>query len=360
MVSYTFQNFAASCSGVDNPPLARCWPRSAHTANISCFKGNVDAKMNGTSVHEDAAPGAGDDSGPRQDRVAPESVDGVYESTSPTAVDVAVTERPESDAKDSSQQPDGADSMAQDTSAVSPAAVSSDSFDPASISLQSLGATTAPPVPISVSVSDAISFSNDIPHLFSNSDKRSANHIGSSDTQVIQTGSGATKSLRTVSLEPTLLNIEELQDTQEASQVDFDITDAAAQHTEDENMGSDVPIDDSAQPEPPASPTSNTLPSNSSTSTHDNSPTVPPKSDISGGRTPSANRLSISYAGGNRRLVIDAEVVQSFKLFRQDGRIEVVMNIDKEPEDGLKGILVGSFPLSFLTCFSPRVAGRSF
>ena len=45
-------------------------------------------------------------------------------------------------------------------------------------------------------------------------------------------------------------------------------------------------------------------------------------------------------------MVIDAEVVDSLKVFRQEGRIEVIMNINKEGDDGLKGILVCHIQLS--------------
>ncbi|KAG6903323.1 hypothetical protein C0995_013076 [Termitomyces sp. Mi166 len=89
-------------------------------------------------------------------------------------------------------------------------------------------------------------------------------------------------------------------------------------------------------PEPPASPLT-TL----SVSAYGGSPTVSViKPEAKAGRVPSANRLSISYAGGNRRLVVDAEVVESLKLYRQEGRIEVVLNIVRDGDDGLKGVLV--------------------
>ncbi|KAG6876490.1 hypothetical protein C0992_012795 [Termitomyces sp. T32_za158] len=85
-------------------------------------------------------------------------------------------------------------------------------------------------------------------------------------------------------------------------------------------------------PEPPASPL---------VSTCGGSPTVSPrKPETKPNRVPSANRLSISYAGGNRRLVVDAEVVESLKLFRQEGRIEVLLNVARDGDEGLKGILV--------------------
>jgi 20S proteasome subunit alpha 6 len=94
-------------------------------------------------------------------------------------------------------------------------------------------------------------------------------------------------------------------------------------------------------PEPPASPTSNTLLSTSSDSTYGDRNQTPVKADGKGARTPSANRLSISYAGGNRRLVIDADVVSKLKVFRTQGMIEVLMNFDKD-DSGLKGIFVRS------------------
>ncbi|KZT41144.1 hypothetical protein SISSUDRAFT_1043223 [Sistotremastrum suecicum HHB10207 ss-3] len=54
---------------------------------------------------------------------------------------------------------------------------------------------------------------------------------------------------------------------------------------------------------------------------------------------PSANRLSITYGSSQRRLVIDATVVDRMKVFRKDGRFEVQMSISKD-ETGLKGILM--------------------
>lgn len=101
----------------------------------------------------------------------------------------------------------------------------------------------------------------------------------------------------------------------------------------------EVPNDQEHLPEPPASPTSNTLLSTSSTSTYGEAPPLK-VDDKSGPRIPSANRLSISYAGGNRRLVINAEVVEKLKVFRREGRIEVLLTVDKDDEGGLKGILV--------------------
>lgn len=93
-------------------------------------------------------------------------------------------------------------------------------------------------------------------------------------------------------------------------------------------------------PEPPASPLSNTLPSTTSSPHGDVTIPTAPKADLKSGKSPSANRLSISYSAGNRRLVMDAEVVESLKLFRKEGRIEITVKVAKEKDETLKGILV--------------------
>ncbi|CAL1706821.1 unnamed protein product [Somion occarium] len=63
------------------------------------------------------------------------------------------------------------------------------------------------------------------------------------------------------------------------------------------------------------------------------------KSDV---KLPSANRLSISYAAGTRRMVIDAEVVDKLVVRRDDGRIEVHLNIARD-DGSFKGIMVEAF-----------------
>ena len=65
-----------------------------------------------------------------------------------------------------------------------------------------------------------------------------------------------------------------------------------------------------------------------------------------GVRTPSANRLSISYAAGTKRLVINAEIVEKFKILRSDGRVEISLRVEKDDANELNGIIVG---LLFLT-----------
>lgn len=115
------------------------------------------------------------------------------------------------------------------------------------------------------------------------------------------------------------------------TQIDHDFDYASHDHPTDEATHLEH------LPEPPASPISNTLlstPSNSACDDLGNGTKVEPKA-----RVPSANRISISYAGGNRRLVIDAEVVQSMKVSRHAGIIEVVMDLSKLNENEIKGIL---------------------
>jgi hypothetical protein len=116
-------------------------------------------------------------------------------------------------------------------------------------------------------------------------------------------------------------------------------------------------------PEPPASPTSNTFLSTSSTSTYGEHNQPPVRAGEKGGRIPTANRLSISYAGGSRRLVIDADVVSKLKVFRSEGRIEVNLNVEKEDESSLKGIYVRGlcctrFQSTKLTLFRWKVSLR--
>jgi 20S proteasome subunit alpha 6 len=59
-------------------------------------------------------------------------------------------------------------------------------------------------------------------------------------------------------------------------------------------------------------------------------------------RAPSANRLSISYAAGTKRLVINAEIVEQLKIHRSDGRVEITLRVEKADANELNGIIVGS------------------
>lgn len=170
----------------------------------------------------------------------------------------------------------------------------------------------------------------------------------------------APKSLEAVSMESTLLDVasETRQDTvlkistqiadssqdqtaiEEETQIDHH--DVEEEDLDYEGHGNSHSTSETVHPEhlpePPASPISNTLLSTPSNSAYEDSGLTVTKE--SKPRVPSANRISISYAGGNRRLVIDAEVVRSMKVMRQVGMIEVVMDVSKSNETDLKGILV--------------------
>ncbi|KAI0314203.1 hypothetical protein OF83DRAFT_1174954 [Amylostereum chailletii] len=72
----------------------------------------------------------------------------------------------------------------------------------------------------------------------------------------------------------------------------------------------------------------------------------------------SANRLSISYASGTKRLVINAEIVDKLKVLRSDGRIEISLRLERTDANNLNGILVealsdASKSYSPLDVFSP-------
>ncbi|KAF5393885.1 hypothetical protein D9757_000284 [Collybiopsis confluens] len=92
-------------------------------------------------------------------------------------------------------------------------------------------------------------------------------------------------------------------------------------------------------PEPPASPVSNTLLSTSSSSTYGET-SAHPSTRLPQKMIPSANRLSISYASGNRRIVINAEVVESMSIHRSEGRIEVKLQLQYDADKNMRGILV--------------------
>ncbi|KAJ3743368.1 hypothetical protein DFH05DRAFT_1617961 [Lentinula detonsa] len=93
-------------------------------------------------------------------------------------------------------------------------------------------------------------------------------------------------------------------------------------------------------PEPPASPVSNTLLSASSSSTYGDSNSHSSDKEKMSAKTPSANRLSISYSSGNRRMVIDAEIVEKMEIYRSEGRIEAKMKIQRNSDDTIQGILM--------------------
>jgi 20S proteasome subunit alpha 6 len=111
----------------------------------------------------------------------------------------------------------------------------------------------------------------------------------------------------------------------------------------------DIQDDSATQPEVhfngPASSDTSTLVSTSSASIYSEaSRRLPAKAESQSSIcTPSANRLSISYAAGTRRLVINAEIVEKLKIHRSDGRVEITLRIEKDEVNELNGIIVGSF-----------------
>ncbi|KAG2051299.1 hypothetical protein BDR06DRAFT_959078 [Suillus hirtellus] len=187
---------------------------------------------------------------------------------------------------------------------------------------------------------------SDMPH----SEKQSTDHTGYldtqiSDTQVSDTQTSDPKPLQAeASLASTILDEDMGVGTYSEEQVVLELTGETSVEHEEVAMHTKVANESADQehlPEPPASPTSNTLLSTSSGSTY-GEPSHPPASTVvsKGGRVPSANRLSISYAAGSRRLVVDAEVVEYLKVYRSEGRIEVHIDLDKGSDDGLKGVLI--------------------
>ncbi len=113
--------------------------------------------------------------------------------------------------------------------------------------------------------------------------------------------------------------------------------------------GADDLQDESAtQPEVqfigPTSSDTSTLVSTSTASVYDepNRPSPAKAEAQSSTRTPSANRLSISYAAGTKRLVINAEIVEKLKIHRSEGRVEITLRVEKDEVNELNGIIVGS------------------
>lgn len=171
----------------------------------------------------------------------------------------------------------------------------------------------------STSVYDFFSAMLCLTHILSplHSEEQSANQPDSVSAQVPDSKPQA-KSLQAASAEPTIII-----ETQGASQVGEPTVLEINGHSDHATEG-EHPSEPSAAADAVAVK-------------HENGPE----------RIPSPNRLSISYASGNRRLVIDSDVVTSLKLFRQGAKIEVAIELSKA-EDGLKGVLVSTF--TFSTC----------
>ncbi|KAF8528912.1 hypothetical protein BU17DRAFT_60665 [Hysterangium stoloniferum] len=133
-------------------------------------------------------------------------------------------------------------------------------------------------------------------------------------------------------------------------------------------LTTDLHMDLGADPEPPASPASqdtsqqslsHTLHSSGSsfsstivsscsqtivaTCTSQKPDLTMPEKPSSERKVPSANRISISYASGARRLLVDAQIVESLKIWRAQGRIEVFLSLQREGEVNFKGLIAESY-----------------
>ncbi|KIK43224.1 hypothetical protein CY34DRAFT_804079 [Suillus luteus UH-Slu-Lm8-n1] len=182
---------------------------------------------------------------------------------------------------------------------------------------------------------------SDMPH----SEKQSADHAGYLDAQVSDTQASGPKPLQEeASLASTIIDEDMGVGTYSEEQVVLELTGETSVEHEEIPLhvkGANESADQDHLPEPPASPTSNTVLSTSSGSTYGEPSHLPASTAVSkGGRVPSANRLSISYASGSRRLFVEAEVVEYLKVYRSEGRIEVNISLDKGSDDGLKGVLI--------------------
>ena len=116
---------------------------------------------------------------------------------------------------------------------------------------------------------------------------------------------------------------------------------SSSQHDRGDSRADDLQDESATQLE--VQPTSSDTSTLVSTSTGEANRPSPAKAEFqSSFRTPSANRLSISYAAGTKRLVINAEIVEKLKIHRSDGRVEITLRVEKDQEDELNGIIVGS------------------
>ncbi|KAL1732718.1 hypothetical protein EV714DRAFT_270348 [Schizophyllum commune] len=170
-------------------------------------------------------------------------------------------------------------------------------------------------------------------------DEQGADQPSGTDAQVPTEPNSPAKGPVPMEGEPAPLVLgESLQDV-EASQAtdppESQLVESQATTEPDSEVGDSQPTDDAPVIAPPtAQPTTDAHMAGPT----DGGPLALTKTDAPV-RTPSANRLSISYAGGTRRLIVDAESVQHLKLYRKEGRMEVLINVEKTGDD-VKGILV--------------------
>lgn len=192
------------------------------------------------------------------------------------------------------------------------ASASADAVSSVSISSVTDGADTA-------SVSEAIS-SVSIPYAFdfdSHSDAEHVDHTEHADTQVSPAENPVPPPAQESSSKPQ-----------------------AQPESSEQGQGGGGGHGQEHLPEPPASPVSNTLLSTSSSSTYGDSNSHTSDKPTTTVITPSANRLSVSYANGNRRMVINSEVVEKIDIYRSEGRMEMKIKLQRNADNILQGILV--------------------
>lgn len=117
---------------------------------------------------------------------------------------------------------------------------------------------------------------------------------------------------------------------------------------------SDVVLSSGHDPEPPASPASQDnscqqllSQSINGTSNVNSQDSIGEKSPSSPRRLLSPNRVSISYASGARRILIDAQIVETVKIWRGVGKIEIILSLERQGDLNFKGLVVSRYPISF-------------
>ncbi|KAF7331881.1 Proteasome endopeptidase complex [Mycena kentingensis (nom. inval.)] len=240
--------------------------------------------------------------------------DGIFSRAS-----MDVSELPDAgDGHDQSSPPPDGDPLAP-SSANLPAAdiappVASAPLEPPNDSVSSPSLSTL----VSSSVDDASASKTADDLASSGDDSRPSTPVAEAPAVTLTTAS--------LSAAPTLLSL----DNPPANALVGEPTVVISQDTHDEDPSHELEATQIDEPPP-----SQTV---SSTSTTNGDPAQLPKLEVKSTQVPAANRLSISYEGGNRRLVFDAEIVEGMTLYRKEGRAEVRMNLAGNGETGFKGV----------------------
>ncbi|OCH95855.1 hypothetical protein OBBRIDRAFT_883479 [Obba rivulosa] len=298
--------------------------------------GNGYGDMHDDGQHDYAMMGddhAHDQNGPNADHAATASA--AFPSNGPNAPD-NVPQHGSSDVADAAPQPQGNGSDAgPGAQAVHETGPSAAEGNTVISSNQSTPNDIAAAVPASatsvVALADLDSHTGD-----QTSTEHSSNSI--SATSILR----ATDSIATIPdsdinnnvspNEPTLLDVNAGHEGYEATEQVTQVEEQYSQYSHYEHYnGQETPV--------PSSTTA--ISSQTGTSVFGDLPQPPSEATTS--KTPSANRLSVSYAAGTRRMVIDAEIVDKLKVFRADGRIEVSLNVEEDEPTGYKGILMEAY-----------------